>query len=88
MDIQMPVMDGLEATRIIRASESPASKVPIIALTAYAMVGDREKFLGSGMDGYISKPAKPGEIRKVISEVMKTRMNPAFCDLVKESEHA
>ncbi|NCC05320.1 MAG: PAS domain S-box protein [Proteobacteria bacterium] len=88
MDIQMPVMDGLEATRIIRSSESPASKVPIIALTAYAMVGDREKFLGSGMDGYISKPAKPGEIRKVISEVMKTRMNPAFCDLVKESEHA
>src|SRR6266566_9932849 len=57
MDIQMPEMDGLEATAAIRDGEkSSGEHLPIIAMTANAMRGDRERYLGGGMDGYISKP--------------------------------
>ncbi|WP_320007929.1 response regulator [Maridesulfovibrio sp.] len=58
MDIQMPIMDGLEATRLIRGGyiENVNPKVPILALTAHAMKGDRERCLGVGMNGYLSKP--------------------------------
>jgi len=56
MDVQMPGMDGIEATRKIRSSEKEGCKVPIIALTAYAMNGDCEQLLDSGFDGYVSKP--------------------------------
>jgi len=59
MDIQMPEMDGIETTRIIRRRErTMGGHIPIIALTAYALQGDREKFLSVGMDGYIAKPVQ------------------------------
>ena len=56
MDVQMPFMDGVEATKRIRASNSNFRTIPIIALTAYAMSGDRKSFLEAGMDDYVAKP--------------------------------
>lgn len=68
MDIQMPVMDGLEATKQIRASKIPGlAQLPIVALTAHAMEGDRERFLASGMDGYTAKPLVMEDFRKVLA---------------------
>jgi len=58
MDILLPGIDGLEATKRIRASEAD-SEIPIIALTSYAMAGDREKALAAGCTGYIEKPINP-----------------------------
>jgi CheY-like chemotaxis protein len=69
MDIQMPEMDGVEATRRIRSGNHGRADIPIIALTAYAMKGDREKFLVEGMDGYMTKPVDFGELAKTIAEV-------------------
>ena len=69
MDVQMPEMDGFEATAGIRHLEqTTGSHVPIIALTAHAMKGDRERCLRAGMDGYIVKPMKPEEILTVIRQ--------------------
>ena len=70
MDVQMPVMDGLEATRAIRDLETKAGgHIPIIATTAYAMAGDKEKCLDVGMDGYISKPINAKAVSQKIEEV-------------------
>ena len=63
MDVQMPEMGGFEATRVIREKEAATHKhIPIIAMTAHAMKGDREQCLAVGMDGYIAKPIRPPEL--------------------------
>jgi CheY-like chemotaxis protein len=61
LDVQMPVMDGLQAAGLIRQTEREMgkSRLPLIALTAHAMTGDRERCLASGMDGYVAKPITP-----------------------------
>jgi CheY-like chemotaxis protein len=75
MDVQMPAMDGLEATRRIRQREQGSGRhVPIIAMTAYAMKGDRELCLGAGMDAYVSKPVRAKELFGAI-EALAPRAN-------------
>jgi signal transduction histidine kinase/CheY-like chemotaxis protein len=72
MDLQMPEMDGFQATRTIRAwEESRDRHVPIIAMTANAMKGDRELCLEAGMDGYVSKPVNMVELRRQINAVLR-----------------
>uniref|UniRef100_UPI000AB01F0A PAS domain-containing hybrid sensor histidine kinase/response regulator n=1 Tax=Desulfonatronovibrio magnus TaxID=698827 RepID=UPI000AB01F0A len=76
MDIQMPGMDGVEATRIIRdleLTDGSVGRVPIIALTAYVMQEEREFFLQSGIDGYVSKPLEPEELMREIQRVVPKR---------------
>jgi CheY-like chemotaxis protein len=67
MDVQMPEMDGLEATRQIRATIPTERQPIIIALTANAMQGDRERCLDSGMNDYLTKPVKIEELQSAIS---------------------
>ncbi|MCH7402275.1 PAS domain S-box protein [Belliella kenyensis] len=82
MDIQMPVMDGVKATRIIR--DELQKSVPIIALTAFAMKGDEEKYLSLGMNGYLAKPFQEKDVLKILGsiweinnrEINQPRLNP------------
>lgn len=71
MDIQMPVMNGLEAVQAIRQGKAGREKanIPVIALTAYSMKGDQERFLNQGMDGYISKPVELKQLKAVLQQL-------------------
>ncbi|SDB14840.1 Response regulator receiver domain-containing protein [Desulfonatronum thiosulfatophilum] len=75
MDVQMPVLNGVNATKEIRQSTSLGNKkdIPIFALTAYAMIGDREKFLDAGMDDYISKPVRMKDLVKALERVVSVK---------------
>lgn len=70
MDIQMPVLDGVETARAIRAGKAGADRadIPLVAVTAYAMVGDREKFVEAGMDGYVVKPVEVEKLEQALAE--------------------
>ncbi len=79
MDIQMPGMDGFATTRLIRGGEKlSGSHIPIIAMTAYAVKGDREKCLEAGMDGYISKPIRPAQLHAEIEAILQAGKRNGF----------
>jgi len=73
MDIQMPIMDGVEAAKAIRSGKAGKdnTSIPIVALTAFAMSGDKETFLDAGMNGYLAKPVDIGDVNDLISEFLE-----------------
>jgi PAS domain S-box-containing protein len=74
MDVQMPELDGLETTALIREREKETGRhMPILAMTAYAMKGDRERCLAAGMDGYVGKPIQPRELVETIAALVPPR---------------
>jgi signal transduction histidine kinase len=81
MDVQMPEMDGIETTRVIRHSDDFDNSMPIIAVTAHAMKGDMERFLEAGMNDYISKPFKVDVLNAVIERVMSKRPPQTSVDI-------
>ena len=73
----MPELDGLETTRLIRSQEQAGTHLPIIAMTANAMAGDRENCLKAGMDDFISKPIVPDQLREILSRWLPSaRLTP------------
>jgi CheY-like chemotaxis protein/HPt (histidine-containing phosphotransfer) domain-containing protein len=85
MDCQMPEMDGYEATREIRRLQHPSSNIPVIAMTANAMVGDREKCMEAGMDDYISKPI---DAKKFIALISRWLSQMSTSQLIPENTYA
>jgi len=80
MDIQMPEMDGLAATAAVRGREATrpgAGRLPIVALTAFAMKGDRERCLAADMDDYLSKPIRRDQLAAVLARFAGEAPNPA-----------
>jgi CheY-like chemotaxis protein len=72
MDVQMPEMDGLEATQILRERERETdAHLPVVAMTAHAMAGDRERCLEAGMDDYVPKPIKADVLFAAIEKVVE-----------------
>jgi CheY-like chemotaxis protein len=83
MDIHMPVLDGIETARSIRTTfTKPKSEIPIVAFTANALKGDKDKYLDAGMNSYISKPFMPDELFKIMSKYY----TPTTDDVSKKSD--
>jgi two-component system, sensor histidine kinase and response regulator len=88
MDVQMPVLDGFAAVGEIRKLEGASGRrIPIIAMTAHAMKGDRERCLESGMDGYVSKPIQPQKLYDAIDQLAPNERVPANRATAKAAEH-
>jgi CheY-like chemotaxis protein len=87
MDIQMPVMGGFEATAAIREHQHDVSHTPIVALTAHAMQGDRERCLAAGMDGYLSKPIDVAQLISTIERFGSEKEPPPSAGPRAETEH-
>lgn len=73
MDIQLPVMDGLKATKILK-SDAKTKNIPILALTSYAMKGDRDKILQAGCDGYLAKPVDVREFLATVARYLPNKV--------------
>lgn len=68
MDIQMPILDGITAIRLIRSGATPRNDVPIVAVTANAMAGDRDAYMEAGADGYLPKPFTLNSMREILQQ--------------------
>jgi CheY-like chemotaxis protein len=76
MDVQMPEMDGFEATAAIRTFEAPrGGRLPIVAMTAHAMKGDRERCLDAGMDDYLPKPLDVADLEAILRQLTPAAAN-------------
>jgi two-component system cell cycle response regulator DivK len=76
MDIQLPGMDGLEATRILKADPETRA-IPVVALTAFAMRADADKMRLAGCDYYLAKPYRNAELSRIVEQALQTAVRPA-----------
>jgi signal transduction histidine kinase/DNA-binding response OmpR family regulator len=86
MDIQMPRMDGFQATAAIREREKQTGiriPIPIVAMTAHALVGDQERCLASGMDGYVTKPIRTSELFATIEKLLGDKLKPESAEVAR-----